>query len=375
MANILILGGGFGGVVAAEWLAMRLGDEHQITLVSRDRQFIFYPALVKLAFGKCEPSDVSFDLRKTMLRRRVNFVTAEVARINPDDRKVIIAHGQVEGALNYDYLIYALGRRLATAHIPGFYEHAQHVLDLEGALKFGEVLKKFHEGRAVIGQCAGSRLPVPVYETAFALSRMLEERGERSKARITIVSPDPPGLQFGDNNAALAIRTALETHGIDFMPDFSIQKLSFGTAFNDAGQSVKCDLLMLLPPFLGSSPALHIGVTNSEGYINVDAAMRVTGVTRMYAVGDAVNFSGPKLGHMAVQQAEVAAANVIAEIEGKQTIRTYDHEMKVVIDEGGSESIYVKRPLWTDEPSSVRQGGFWSWAKAAQEKYWLATHS
>jgi hypothetical protein len=49
--------------------------------------------------------------------------------------------------------------------------------------------------------------------------------------------------------------------------------------------------------------------------------------------------------------------------------------MKVVIDEGGGESIYMKRPLWTEEPTSVRQGGFWSWAKAAQEKYWMATHS
>jgi NADH dehydrogenase FAD-containing subunit len=52
MANVLILGGGFGGVVAAETLAKTLAPEHQITLVSRSRQFIFYPALVRLAFGK-----------------------------------------------------------------------------------------------------------------------------------------------------------------------------------------------------------------------------------------------------------------------------------------------------------------------------------
>ena len=60
MAKVLILGGGFGGVVAAERLAEQLGDEHQITLVSRTRQFVFYPALVRLAFGNAEPADVSF---------------------------------------------------------------------------------------------------------------------------------------------------------------------------------------------------------------------------------------------------------------------------------------------------------------------------
>jgi sulfide:quinone oxidoreductase len=67
MARVLILGGGFGGVVAAEALAQQLGAEHQITLISRSSRFVFYPALVRLAFGKCESDDVSFDLRNAML--------------------------------------------------------------------------------------------------------------------------------------------------------------------------------------------------------------------------------------------------------------------------------------------------------------------
>jgi sulfide:quinone oxidoreductase len=73
MAKILIVGGGFGGVVAAESLAKKLGTEHQITLVSRSRTFLFYPALVRLAFGRGEPDDVSFDLRAAMLNRRIQF--------------------------------------------------------------------------------------------------------------------------------------------------------------------------------------------------------------------------------------------------------------------------------------------------------------
>ena len=82
MAKILIVGGGFGGVVAAESLAKKLGNEHQITLVSRSRKFLFYPALVRLAFGRGEPDDVSFDIRKARFDRRVQFVEGEVARIH-----------------------------------------------------------------------------------------------------------------------------------------------------------------------------------------------------------------------------------------------------------------------------------------------------
>jgi len=154
MATVLILGGGFGGVVAAERLAQQLGDEHHITLVSRESQFIFYPALVRLAFGKCEPDDVSFDLRRSMLNRRINFIQAEVARIDLTERKAILANGEVEGTVPYDYLIYALGRRLATERVTGFFEHAHHLLDVKGALRFGEAIRDLQEGRVVIGQCS-----------------------------------------------------------------------------------------------------------------------------------------------------------------------------------------------------------------------------
>jgi NADH dehydrogenase FAD-containing subunit len=179
MAKVLVLGGGFGGVIAAKRLAEQLDDEHQITLVSRSRHFVFYPALVRLAFGKCQRDDVSFDLRHAMLDQRVNFIEAEVARMDPYARRVTIAHGEVEGKLPYDYVVFALGRRLATERITGFYEHAHHLLNVDKAIEFGKALANFHEGRAVIGQCAGARLPTPVYETAFALARRLEENNER----------------------------------------------------------------------------------------------------------------------------------------------------------------------------------------------------
>ncbi len=375
MAKVLILGGGFGGVVAAERLAEQLGDEHQITLVSRNRWFVFYPALVRLAFGKCQREDVSFNLRKTLLSQRVNFIEAEVARIDPHERRVTIAHGEVEGKLPYDYLIFALGRRLATERIKGFYEHAHHLLSVEKALRFSKAIAEFHEGQAVIGQCPDARLPVPVYETAFALSRLLDERGERDRARITIVSPDPPGLQLGDSDVTIALRKALSTHDIEFRADFPIDRVTAGAATTSNGHGINFNLLMLLPPFQGSAAASYLGITNDESYINVDSRMRVVGVEQMYAVGDCVNFSGPKMGHMAVRQAEVAATNLAAEIEGHAPVSHYSHEMKLVVDEGGSESIYIHKDIWTNESASVRQGRFWSWAKRAQEKYWEAAHS
>ena len=375
MAKILVLGGGFGGVVAAERLAQQLGDEHQITLVSRNRQFVFYPALVRLAFGKSDKRDVAFDLRDTMLNRRVNFVEAEVAHIDPFERKVVIAHGQVEGKLPYDYLIFALGRRLATEKINGFYEHAHHLLNVDKAIKFGKAVEEFRGGRVVLGQCLGARLPVPVYESAFALARQLDRNGTRNSATITVVTPETLEAELGDAEAAATLKKALDAREIELLTNFQIASLTQNSAQTANGHAIGFELLMLVPPFRGSSAAHYLGVTNDEGYIHVDWNMRVRGHERMYAVGDCVAFSGPKMGHMAVRQAEVAAANLASEIEGHEPISHYVHEMRLVIDEIGSDSLYLHKDIWTDEPATVRQGRFWSWAKRVQQKYWEVTHS
>jgi sulfide:quinone oxidoreductase len=375
MAKVLVLGGGFGGVVAAERLAEQLGDEHQITLVSRSRQFVFYPSLVKLAFGKCDPQDVSFDLRRAMLDRRVNFIEAEVARIDTEEKKVAIAHGEVEGNLPYDYLVFALGRRLATERISGFYEHAHHLLNLDKAIKFGKALANFHEGRAVIGQCDGTRLPVPVYETALALSRMLEEKGERERVSITVVSPNEFGSEFGDGDATLTLQKTFTDRQIQIVSNFPIESVTQNAVATRDGRTIGHDLLMLLPPFRGSSAASRIGITDEEGYINVDSMMRVSSHKGIYAVGDCVNFSGPKMGHMATRQAEVAARNLAAEIQGREPVAHYSHELKLVIDEAGHDSLYLHKDIGNEGTVTIKRGRFWTWAKRAQKEFWELSHA
>ena len=363
-------------MVAAERLAERLAPEHQITLISRSRRFVFYPAMVRLAFGGCEPEDVSFDLREAMLDRRVRFIEGEVARVNPYARSVTLAHGEVTGEMPYDYLVFALGRRLATDQVPGFYEHAHHLLTVEAALKFGEAVRGFRAGHAVIGHCADARLDIPAYETAFALARRLEERRERDQVKITLVHPHQLVEGLGGRELAHALRGALEKHRIELVEDFPIYRVTAREVkAGDRQETMAYDLLMLVPPFAGAGPAVGSDITDERGFIRADSRMRVAGIERMYAVGDAVSFRGPKMGHMAVLQAEVAAANVLAEIEGREPQDEYQHEMKYVIDEGGADSIYLHKELWDDAATEFRQGRFWSWAKRVHEKYWLRQHA
>jgi hypothetical protein len=80
------------------------------------------------------------------------------------------------------------------------------------------------------------------------------------------------------------------------------------------------------------------------------------------------------MGHMAVNQAQVAAANLAAEVAGHEPIAHYQHELMMILDVDGN-SIYFHKDLWSDDRANVRHGRFWSWAKRIHEKYWEATHT
>jgi NADH dehydrogenase FAD-containing subunit len=84
-----------------------------------------------------------------MADRRISFIQGEIARIHPADKQVTVAHGDLVGDLSYDYLVLALGRRLKTERISGFFEHAHHLLDVESAESFGLALNDFKGGQGV----------------------------------------------------------------------------------------------------------------------------------------------------------------------------------------------------------------------------------
>jgi len=157
---------------------------------------------------------------------------------------------------------------------------------------------------------------VPVYETAFALSKWLEENADRQSTTITVVSPTTIQSEFEDKNMARTLSRAMERQHIEYLPDFPIIRIGPSSIATTDGRELNYNLLMLLPPFRGSSAISRLGITNEDGYVNVDWTMKVIGMDRIYASGDCVKFDGPKMGHMAVNQAEVAAANLAAEVAG-----------------------------------------------------------
>ncbi len=374
MASVLIIGGGFAGIVAAERLAKALDRSHQITLVAPNQIFTFYPGLVELAFGKCEAADITFDMGQKLRGLGVRFIRAELIRLNREHQRATVAGDDLNGEIAYDHLVIAMGRRLATEKVAGFFEYAHHILGANAALRFGRAVEEFNEGTIVLGLCPSARLPVPVCEVAFALARRFEAKVSDGSVKIKVLFPGSLSAAFGGANLHTELEAAFARHKIAVHYDIPVVEIAAKELVSANGHRINFDLLMLVPPFRGQAILNDLRITDEDDFVVVDERMKVDGLANAYAAGDIVAFPGPKFAHMAVRQAEVAAANIASEINGQAPDQAYYHEIATVIDAGGSDSIYLHYGIWDGHLHRLKKGAFWAWAKEIHDAVWRARH-
>src|SRR3989338_11061078 len=87
MKQILILGGGIGGLVAANKLRKKLGKEHKITLIDKNDKHIYAPSFLWLMEGKRKREEIQKPL-KLLKQRGINFVNEEIVKIIPEKKIV-----------------------------------------------------------------------------------------------------------------------------------------------------------------------------------------------------------------------------------------------------------------------------------------------
>jgi NADH dehydrogenase len=125
--RVLILGGGFAGVMTAQALEriLRRRTDVEVWLVSRENFMLFTPLLPEVCSGVLEPRHVVSPLRG-MLRRPSSWcITADVDAIDLDGQVVTVIGGDGDPhRLHYDTLVLALGGITHTFGIPGIEEHA-----------------------------------------------------------------------------------------------------------------------------------------------------------------------------------------------------------------------------------------------------------
>jgi sulfide:quinone oxidoreductase len=123
--QIVILGGGTGGTMAANLLRRRFDhDEADIHVVDRDDRHVYQPGLLFVPFGLTRLEEIVRP-RRRQLHHGIVFHENEVAWVDPDSNEVVLLNGE---ALAYDVLVIATGARLQPEETegltgPGWNEH------------------------------------------------------------------------------------------------------------------------------------------------------------------------------------------------------------------------------------------------------------
>ncbi|RKQ87105.1 sulfide:quinone oxidoreductase [Solirubrobacter pauli] len=266
--HIVVVGGGIAAVEFILALDEAAGTRVRTTLVAPDEELLVRPTLVAAPSQHFPLQTIADDIGFT-------FVRAALDAVEP--RRIRLRGG---GTLEYDTLVLAPGAR----RLPAF----------DDALQLPDELHVLHEeiDRGAVTDVAFV-VPtlrgwvLPAYEAALLTGH------RHPDLAITLVSPEPTPLAMFGLEASVQVAAALDRVGVH------------RTAELPEGARVVA-LPLLRGPEISGVPR-----TGLYGLIPVDEHLRVRGLQRVYALGDATDFP-LKHGGIACQQADAAAAHIAA---------------------------------------------------------------
>ena len=385
--RVIIIGGSFGGLTTAYELRKRLGRRDcEITLLSKDRRFVFIPSLPWVTIGSRSVDQISFDLEKPLARKNIRFVPATVRRIDPQAQKVFTDKEDYP----YDYLVIATGHRSANEAVPGlgpFDGPGHSLMSPPEAEEAGEALAVFLQNPSaiVVGCAPGASCIGPAYEFAFEIDHLLRQRKIRHKVPMTLVTPEPYLGHFGVGGIGKArqfLEGELESRDINYFTSAAVSRIGESSVELAGGTSLESGFSLIIPPLAGvRAVAESPGLANPKGFVPVDQRYRHKDFPNIYSVGVAVAFppvdetpvpvNFPKTAHMTEQMAAVAAHNIVADLRGGEK-RSHDLFAECILDMGSTAAHMKADPMRPPRNvAKVTEGRRWLWAKRVFERYYL----
>lgn len=376
--TIIILGGGMGGLVAANELRKKASKNARIVLIDKSQTHIFAPSFLYLMLGKRQAEKIQRPL--SLLRRKgIEFINEEIIKIDLEN-KLIKTQNQ---NLQYDYLIVSLGAELAPEKIPGIAESGYNLYALKGVENLRDDLKNFSGGKVVIViSSLPFKCPAAPYEAVFLLDERFQKRGVGGRTEINIYTPETLPFPAAGQDIGKAVARMLAERKIGFNPETKLvsvnpqkRELQF-----ENGETANFDLLIFIPPHQGPKVTRDSGLGNEAGWIPVDKKTLKTKYDKVFAIGDMIATtvaSGkprPKAGVFAHYEAEVVAENITQELKGLPADREYDGHASCFLEVGYGKAGFASGNFYNEPAPAVNMkppARMWHWGKIFFEKYWL----
>lgn len=335
MHKVTIIGAGFAGLTAVRQLR-KLDKDMEITLIAPRAELHYLPGIIWIPSGLRKREDLVINLDNFFRRMQVKFHQGNVTGLCDGGRIVETDNGEVAN----DALIIGSGGRFIKK-LPGI-EHA--ITPCEGitaAEKIRDRLQAMDGGTIAIGFAGNPKEPTamrggPMFEFLFGTDTLLRQQGRRDKFKLIFFSPAPkPGNRLGEK-AVKGLLDEMKKRDIDTHLGHKIKGLEADKVKTEGGE-FDADLIMFMPGMTGNKWFDNTELPRSSGgLIQANQHCQVEGMDKVYVAGDSGSFPGPdwmpKQAHMADLQAEAAAQNVVAELQGKLADATFKVELMCIVD-------------------------------------------
>ncbi len=342
--RIVILGGGFAGMKAAECLERELEKDRSvlISLVSETNALLFTPMLAEVAGSSLEPSHISTPLRTTL--HRTEFIRGRVTGVDLEKKRVML-DASMSGAescqseLAYDHLVFALGAVSNYLGLSNVQRLAFDFKSLIDAIRIrNHVIEMFERAdRERDPEARKSLLTFVIAGGGFAgveLAGALNDfaRGiltdypnlRREDVRVVLVHSRDRILPELSESLGRYAQKRMEMRGLEFRLNTRLSDAREGVVVLSDGE-IPAETLVwtagTAPNPLTTSLPLD---KDRRGALVVDAGLAIPGHTGVWALGDCAAVvdartgkSCPPTAQFALREAATLAKNIAASLKGR----------------------------------------------------------
>jgi len=322
IGRVVVIGGGYGGATAAKYLRMWSGGSIEVVLVEREAEFVSCPVSNLVIGGTKTLADITRTYTG-LLDRGVRMVRDEATRIDVERKKILLGRGD---DLAYDRLVVSPAVDLMFGEIEGYDADAR--MTALTAWKAGaetvalrRQLEAMPDGGVFIISVprAPFRCPPGPYERACQAAFYFKRSKPRSKVLVLDTNEDlvskPTLFRAAWNElykGFIEYRNNTEVRAID----------AFARMVKTDFDTIRGDVLNVLPPMRAAAIARDAGLTTGgTHWCGVDwLTMESLAHKGIHVLGDATLSAPamPKSGHMANNQAKLAAAAIIELMNGRE---------------------------------------------------------
>ena len=353
---MLILGGGFGGLAAANEIRNNLSSSQiKITVVDKKDWFMVGFAKLWIITGT-RTFENSIGSLNELAKKEINFLKEEVLQIDLQNKNI----KTTTKILPYDFLIIAMGAVLAPEKIPGLLENGMNLYDHNQLTEIHNKLKNMKSGNIAISIMGMPyKCPPAPFEASLLIDSMLREKGVRDSVQIHFYSPAPITLPAAGPEISQQILNLINSENIVFHDSCKIKSVEKNKLIFQNNEEANFDLLLAIPPHVSPKIVYDSGLAKDGGFIPINRDCK-TPFENVYAIGDVTTLAVtdmmavPKAGIFAEGEAMTVAQNIISKIQSKKESSLFDGKGGCFIESGRDTASIIEVDMFSEPKPSTK---------------------